>query len=73
MKIAQTTKTIDDLTREQLILIIAEMYDAVQDFDSGYGFTDEDGLIIRTVGSLATAKAYKDGKSTLGKISDIKL
>ena len=43
---------IKKLTKADLINVIANMHDTILDWDSGWGFSDEDAETIKNVGSM---------------------
>lgn len=52
--------TLDDLTKEDLIKVVANMHDTIQDWNNGWGLPKKDATILIKIGRLCTDRCCKN-------------
>lgn len=63
---------LDNMTKAQLIAVIAELHDTVGEWEDGWGFTDADGKKLMTIGRACCHRNFVNGKAVI-KLADIEL
>lgn len=51
-----TTNPIDNLTKEDLIRVIANMHDTIQEWNNGYGLPKDEAHILSKIGDMCVKK-----------------
>lgn len=67
----QLAKKLENLSKEDLIHIIATMHDTIQDWGNGWGFTEEDSKILVDVGDACTSYMVVNYGHEWGKLPEI--
>ena len=64
---------ITDLSKDDLIAVIAEMHDTIQYWDVGYGLTENTSNVLLNVGVASTNYCIKNNSWELPDVEELEL
>lgn len=59
---------LEQLTKEDLVKVIATMHDVIQHWQHGYGLSNEESSCLNKVGKICTAECIKNDDWNLPKV-----
>lgn len=59
---------LSDLTKEELIKVIAIMHDSIQEWDDGYGLPEKEAEILNKVGQACINKCVEDNNFDISQL-----